>query len=167
MSLTYPEVGATRAADLPAGYGHLRRDVAIGRGRDAFERAAEGLLTWRMHRLAGLAADAGAPRAGVGVVVRLGVAGLTFGCQVVYLVDEPRERGFAYGTLPGHPERGEESFTVTLDGDGVVRARIRAFSRPATRLARAGGPVTRLVQAYVTGRYVRALRRLAQQPAGE
>jgi uncharacterized protein (UPF0548 family) len=29
-------------------------------------------------------------------------------CRVVYVLDEPERRGFAYGTLPGHPESGEE-----------------------------------------------------------
>ena len=162
MSLTYPEVGATRAADLPVGYGHAHRDVAIARGRDAFERAADGLFGWRMHRLAGLSVDAPAGQAAAGVTVRLGLPGLSFSCRVVYVIDEPDLRGFAYGTLPGHPERGEELFAVALTGDGEVRARIRAFSRPASLLARAGGPVTRLVQAYVTDRYVGALRRLAR-----
>ena len=28
-------------------------------------------------------------------------------CRVVYVVDGPGQFSFAYGTLPGHPERGE------------------------------------------------------------
>jgi uncharacterized protein (UPF0548 family) len=83
-------------------------------------------------------------------------------CRVVYRVDEADSQGFAYGTLPGHPERGEEAFIVQLRPDGDVRLVIRAFSRPASALARAGGPLTRKAQAVVTDRYVRALRRLAQ-----
>src|SRR6185437_5201550 len=62
-----------------------------------------------------------------------------------------------------HPEQGEEAFLVDLTDEGEVRLRIRAFSRPASLLARAGGPVTRLIQQYATDRYVRAIRRLAQQ----
>ena len=34
--------------------------------------------------------------------------------RVVYVVDEPARRGFAYGTLHGHPESGEEAFLVEL-----------------------------------------------------
>ena len=37
-------------------------------------------------------------------------------CRVVYVVDEPDRRGFAYGTLPGHPE---------IDGE---------LAKPKTRL---------------------------------
>lgn len=33
-------------------------------------------------------------------------------CRVVYTVTESRRRGFAYGTLPGHPECGEEAFVI-------------------------------------------------------
>ncbi|MFI1989005.1 DUF1990 family protein [Actinoplanes sp. NPDC020271] len=162
--LTYPEVGATRDGSLPSGYGHAARDVVIGRGRATFEKAADGLFRWQMHREAGLAPVSDAPRAVVGAVVTLhaglGPLRLTIPCQVVYLEETDTRRGFAYGTLPGHPEQGEEAFLVTLEQNGDVRARIRAFSRPATLLARAGGPVTRLVQAFVTDRYVSALRHL-------
>jgi uncharacterized protein (UPF0548 family) len=164
--LTYDHPGATRAEALPAGYDHLDVEESIGRGRAALERAAEGLLTWRMHTGAGLrVVAASADRAAPGVLVLLrvgpGALGLRVPCRVVYTVDDADHRGFGYGTLPGHPERGEEAFTVRLTADGEVRARVRAFSRPATLLARAGGPVTRLAQRYAARRYIAALRRLA------
>jgi uncharacterized protein (UPF0548 family) len=76
-------------------------------------------------------------------------------------VNEPHRKGFAYGTLAGHPERGEEAFVVELTPAGDVRLSIRAFSRPARLIARLGGPAGRAVQRWVTARYVRALRRLA------
>ena len=50
--------------------------------------------------------------------------------RVLDVIDKPRLRGFSYGTLPGHPETGEERFTVRLDGDDTVWAEIRAFSCP-------------------------------------
>jgi uncharacterized protein (UPF0548 family) len=156
---TYAEVGATRDDRMPAGYGHVHRDVRLGSGEGSFGRAVDALFDWRMHSLAGLKLVRSGGRAAPGVVVVFrGPLRLTIPCRVVYVVDEPGRRGFAYGTLPGHPERGEESFVVTLTETGEVRFRIRAFSRPASLLARAGGPVTRLVQQYATGRYVAALR---------
>ncbi len=72
-------------------------------------------------------------------------------------MDEPRRRGFAYGTLPGHPESGEEAFIVEQHDDDSVTFTITAFSRPATWLARLGGPLGRAVQDRVTARYLRAL----------
>jgi uncharacterized protein (UPF0548 family) len=77
--------------------------------------------------------------------------------RVVYVVDEDRRRGFAYGTLPGHPESGEESFVVEHLEDDTVRFAITAFSHPATLLAKLGGPVSRLVQSRVTNRYLHAV----------
>lgn len=162
--LTYREVGATRGGRLPDGYGQVHRDVVVGTGPEAFARAADGLFRGDMHRGAGLRVAAGGRAApGVVVVLRAGVGPvrLTIPCQVVYTVDEAGLRGFAYGTLPGHPEQGEEAFLVAMTGTGEVRFRVRAFSRPASRLARCGGPVTRVVQRYVTDRYVAAIRRLA------
>jgi uncharacterized protein (UPF0548 family) len=82
---------------------------------------------------------------------------------VVYVVDEPDRQGFAYGTLPGHPETGEEAFVIHTHVDGGVYLDLQAFSRPATLLARAGDPLTRLMQQLVTDRYVRALRRLSRR----
>ncbi|GGK27060.1 DUF1990 domain-containing protein [Pilimelia terevasa] len=162
--LTYPERGATRGP-LPPGYHHVDVSAAVGRGQAAFDRAAAGVLGWRMHRGAGLAVAASAPEAAPDVVVAVrigwGPLAVTAPCRVVYRLDEPALRGFAYGTLPGHPECGEEAFLVHLLPDGRVRCTIRAFSRPATPLTRLGGPVARSVQAAVTRRYLRAVRRLA------
>lgn len=76
---------------------------------------------------------------------------------MVYLVDEDHRKGFAYGTLPGHPESGEEAFVVELGEDGQVTFTISAFSRPASVLARLGGPLSRAIQRWVTGRYLRAV----------
>jgi uncharacterized protein (UPF0548 family) len=78
--------------------------------------------------------------------------------RVVSVVDEPRRKGFAYGTLPGHPERGEESFLLSLLDDGTVDLVIVAFSRPALRWSRAGAPLSRWMQRRITGRYLSALR---------
>lgn len=157
---TYPDYGAT-ASRLPEGYHHLERQVRLGTGREVFDRAAAALMSWQVHRAAGLKvmADDG-PRPGLRVVSRL-VLGITAPCRVVYVIDELARRGFAYGTLRGHPESGEESFVVSIDKEGQVLFTVRAFTRPGTLLARVSGPVGRIVQHLVTERYVRAMRRLA------
>ncbi|WP_412738510.1 DUF1990 family protein [Krasilnikovia sp. MM14-A1259] len=163
--LTYRELGATRG-ELPAGYEHLHRDVSLSTGPKAFARAADAVIGWRMHRRAGLAVTASGPATTPGIVVVLragwGPLGVAAPCRVVYCINQPDRRGFAYGTLPGHPERGEEAFVVQLLPDGSVHLVIRAFSRHASVVARAGGPLTRRVQTFVTDRYVNALRRLAR-----
>jgi uncharacterized protein (UPF0548 family) len=160
--LTYPEHGATRAA-LPPGYHHLERRARLGVGRPVFERGAAALTAWEMHRAAGLRVTAdGDARPGERVVSRI-PPGISAPCRVVYVVDEPARQGFAYGTLPGHPESGEEAFTVDIDDAGEVWFTVRAFSRPGTLLARAAGPLGRVTQHLITARYISALRRLSNE----
>jgi Domain of unknown function (DUF1990) len=60
-------------------------------------------------------------------------------CRIVSVVDEVTRWGFAYGTLPGHPEQGEEVFVVSIAPDETVRFEIVAFSRPADLLVRLSG----------------------------
>lgn len=165
--LTYPEHehGAT-AATLPPGASHLELDVPIGRGRRVFDRAAEAVLSWQMHRGAGLDVRATASRAEVGAIalvtfVRGLPIGLSAPCRVLRVADEPDRRGFTYGTLPGHLESGEERFEVVRDDHGVVTLRIVAFSRHTPGPARWLGPLTSAGQRVVTGRYVQAVRRAA------
>ncbi|HVS00766.1 MAG TPA: DUF1990 domain-containing protein [Thermoanaerobaculia bacterium] len=58
-----------------------------------------------------------------------------------------RRYGFAYGTLTGHGERGEERFTVEWNReDDSVWYELYAFSRPAHWLVKLGYPVTRWYQ---------------------
>lgn len=162
--LTYPEIGAT-AGDLPAGYHLLHRRYLIGRDGDAFERAAAALLTWRVHRRAGLRIPE-TPSAATGVEVRMrlgvGPAALRIPCRVVYTVDEPDRRGFAYGTLPGHPEAGEERFTVERDDHGGVVFAVLAFSRPGRWFTSAAGPAAWVVQRLAVDRYGRAAAALVR-----
>jgi uncharacterized protein (UPF0548 family) len=162
--LTYREVGAT-AGDLPAGYHQLARSVSVGRGRQVFIRAGDAVCGWQVQLGAGLQVSASARTAVPGAVVILGLGigslRLRAPCRVVYVVDEPRRRGFAYGTLAGHPESGEEAFMIEHDDDGTVSFKVTAFSRPATRLAKIAGPVGAVVQRRVTARYLRSMGKIA------
>ncbi len=166
VPFTYAEVGATRDAELPAGYDSVQRSVVVGSGTAAFERAAAAVFDWRMQRGIGLRVRATGPASEPGTVVVL-TAGLPrFGydipCRVVWAETEGDERGFAYGTLPGHPESGEECFLVRLTPAGEVVYEIRVFFRLASRLARLSGPVSLLLQRLATDRYVAAIRRAAR-----
>ena len=79
-------------------------------------------------------------------------------CRVVYVVDEPHVRGFAYGTLPGHPEiRRGAVRGAPRPVTSAVFAEVSAFSRPATWWSKAGGPFTSLLQRVMNKRYVRAV----------
>lgn len=157
LPLTYAAVGAT-AGVLPAGYHHVQKSAVIGNGRARFAQAADTGMRWGMLRGAGVRVEATTQVAEVGseVIVHLGPVAAP--CRVVYTVDEDDRRGFAYGTLPGHAESGEELFLVRYDpATDEVIAEVTAFSRHATWWSRLASPVTSLIQRVVTDRYLRAL----------
>jgi len=91
------------------------------------------------------------------VIPVVGPIVVTAPARVVYLIDEPKRKGFAYGTLPGHPEDGEEAFIVSQHEDESVWLTIRAFSRPSSRKWWAVYPALRVAQEFYTRRYLRAL----------
>lgn len=156
-ALTYPEIGATRGP-LPAGYHHVHESRVIGHGRERFESAGRAVLAWGMLRGAGARVRATTDVAEVGTEVIVGLGPVLAPCRVVYVLAEPDRRGFAYGTLSGHPETGEELFAVRWDAaDDAVYAEVTAFSRHGTWWSRLAGPLTSLVQGVMSRRYVRAV----------
>jgi uncharacterized protein (UPF0548 family) len=111
-----------------------------------------------MLRGAGLRVEATTEVAAVGSEVLVHLGPVRAPCRVVYVVDEPDRRGFAYGTLPGHAESGEELFVVRYDSaTDEVFAQVTAFSRHATWWSKAAAPVTSVLQTVVTRRYLTAL----------
>ncbi len=163
LPLTYAEVGATDALpDDDIGrlqeYHHAHEAARIGSGRACFEQAGTAVMRYGMLRGAGVRVTASTEVAQVGTLVLGRLGPIWAPCRVVYVVDEPNRRGFAYGTLPGHAEAGEEYFGVRYDpASESVYAEVTAFSRPNTWWSKAGAPVAALVQRVVTKRYLRAL----------
>ncbi len=78
--------------------------------------------------------------------------------RVVSIIDEPDRKGFAYGTLEGHPLSGEESFVVERTPDGSVWLQLRQFSQPASRKWRFVEPLLRRQQRVMAEKYLAALR---------
>ncbi len=148
---TYTNVGATLAplAAAPRGFVLDRYGVELGRGRPVFERARAALARIENYPASFTrivrAHDELAPGAlFAAVAAHLGIVSV-HPCRVLHVTREPDRFGFAFGTLPGHAESGEESFTVTI-ADDRVRYDVLAFSRPAGVLARLGAPVARAYQ---------------------
>ena len=159
QQLTYPRVGQPPTAP-PPGYAAFSRTRRLAPGV-SFENAVDALMTWQVQARSGLQVAASSLRVELDavIVLRLGVGRVAFSipCRVVSIVDDADAQGFSYGTLPGHPASGEESFVVRRNADGNVDMTVSAFSRPASPLARLGGPVTTAAQRFMTGRYLRAL----------
>ena len=160
---TYPDLGASLGETLPPGYHHGRSSIALGRGAEVWDAARAAVDQWRAHTGAGVRvfpADA-PPEAGatVALSVRLGPVVDVFGCRIVQVVDEPDRHGFAYGTLPGHPERGEESFILDRTEDGAVTFTVTVFAQGAQLITRLAQPLTNAVSSRYIDRYLRSLRR--------
>jgi uncharacterized protein (UPF0548 family) len=162
-AVTYPEVGATRTALLPTGYRHDEYTCQIEAPK-AFEVAKEGLLSWQAHIGVGARVIPAAFGASETVIVVLAIGPLCVlaPCRIVYVIDERQSFGFGYGSLPGHPEQGEEAFLLDQLGEMSVRFTIRAFSRPAALFVRATSPVSRIIQVRTTKGYVIALKRYVE-----
>jgi uncharacterized protein (UPF0548 family) len=148
---SYAEVGGTRGARAPAGYNVDHNRVLVGRGEACFDRAAAALRAWHMFELGWCrVSPPGAPvEAGMTVAVVINHFGFWSlnACRIVYVLEEPHVYGFAYGTLRGHGEVGEERFSVEWNrDDGSVSYDIYAFSRPGHPLARLGYPLSRMLQ---------------------
>ena len=164
---TYGEMGATLSGGLPTGFRHDRYEIELGTGDDIFKRSVIGLQTWQAHRTRRTRVFPESQRLAAGesmiVVLELPVLTIVAPCRIIQVIDKDDEFGFAYGTLPGHPERGEESFVVRKSSDGLIKFEITAFSSPASPVVRLSGPIARSVQATTTKRFLIALKEFVQK----
>ena len=136
--------------------------MVVGTGPGAWNAGRVALTTWKAHQHAGVAISPADALLEAGTVViattRLGPIWVVAPCRIVYTTNETDRFGFAYGTLPGHPEEGEEAFHVQRHADGSVSFEIVAFSRPATWLVRLAGPIGRVAQVRATRLYLDGVR---------
>ena len=153
LPFTYSAVGAT-AHTPPAGYVVDRTRVKLGTGQSVFDSAKAALQQWQQFRLGWVEAwSPDTPLESGQVVLVMGWAmGVWWlnACRIVYTMDQsgPITRfGFAYGTLPGHVETGEERFLIEWDREtDSVWYDILAFSQPRHFLTRLGYPLVRRLQ---------------------
>jgi uncharacterized protein (UPF0548 family) len=152
LPFSYAEVGATQR-ECPAGYTLDHYRIALGKGRDVFEAACQALRRWQMFPRPWteiFPADAPLQTGSVvAVLARFFGCWWLNACRVVHVLDETqptRRFGFAYGTLPGHAESGEECFAIAWDNDDTVWYEVRAVSRPRYWLAQLAYPLARRMQ---------------------
>ena len=153
LDFTYSAVGATATAP-PAGYVVDHTRITLGTGEGIFEAAKSALRRWEHFNLGWVEASPGDTPIETGAIVA--VTAHVFGvwwlnaCRIVHVVDETEATirfGFAYGTLPGHVESGEEQFVIEWDrADNSVWYDILAFSKPNHVVTRLGVPFARCIQ---------------------
>lgn len=136
LPFSYAAVGATRGTP-PSGYVVDHRRVCLGHGAATFDAACAALRRWEhFPEWTCVHSPTGVIEPGVVVAPTARVFALWWlnACRIVYVVEvsQPARRfGFAYGTLPGHVERGEERFLVEWLDDDTVWFDLLAFSQPS------------------------------------
>lgn len=155
------------ARHAPAGYVKDHNRIRLGDGADSFQRAVEAVERWEMFNIGWLVLcwpdapiEIGAT---VAVLADLRCFWSLNACRIARVFDEEgeiRRFGFAYGTLPEHVERGQESFVVEWNrNDDSVWYDLSAYSRPNQLLAKLGYPVTRALQKRFARDSMRAMLR--------
>jgi uncharacterized protein (UPF0548 family) len=151
------------------------RDVLVEPPGDpgaGYRRIADAILSYSIFPpglVQGVLRDRIAPGDTVGVHYRgLRLVRLFFAARVIDVFDTHDDAwwrtGFTYRTLRGHPELGEETFSVEKEiATGRVRVALRSWSRPGTPLARLFAPLVRRMQVTASRR---ALEHLATVAAG-
>jgi uncharacterized protein (UPF0548 family) len=171
LHFNYGELGSTREGQpAPPGYVADRYGSELGSGEHVFELARSAIETFRMYpepwtrvlSRAGVALDAEF----VTQIHHLGFWSLN-PCRILDVVDRREDDsacfGFAFGTLFGHAERGEERFEVRWERKSdAVGYRVTAFSRPAHLLAKVGFPIARAYQRRFQRESCEAMRRIAR-----
>lgn len=159
--LTYDHVGSTLDGNQPRP-SPRSETVELGTGDAVLDRAREALRAWHAHTgIGALVHPADAPLepgSTLLVVLRAGPFAVVAPDRVVAVVDETDRFGFAYGTVAGHAERGEESFLVERAESGVVTMTIRVDAHPATLPARLAAPVVNRLQVWALQRYLAAIQ---------
>jgi len=153
LPYSYVEIGATKTIP-PQGYDIDHNRIQLGTGREVFTRAKEAVRRWEMFNLGWLQLWTPAAPIAVGttvaVLAHVWSIWILNACRIVYVIDDTGPIdifGFAYGTLPGHVERGEERFTVQWNhADDSVWYDLLAFSRPNHWLTRLGYLYVRRLQ---------------------
>lgn len=148
----------TDAGPIEVGRGLVDRAQLTFAGDEArFERALDLVLRYRMFppsMLLPAVCDAGEHVApGITVVQRIfvGPMGVDSGVRVTDLFDQGigdgRRAGFECVTLKGHPERGVERFSLTVDRvAGQITFAIDSRSALALPFAWLGAPLARAIQ---------------------
>ena len=139
-TLSYRYVGASQQLRAPRGYVGDHNRAQLGNGADARESAKAAVRVWKMFDMPWL--QLCWPNASIEVGRNVGILVSHCGfwslnaARIVYVIDEPRCFGFAYGTLLEHGESGEERFVVDWKDDDSVWYDLFAFSCPKAPMAK-------------------------------
>ena len=161
IDFNYAYVGCTSdlidRGNAPPGFRLDRYSIVLGEGEDIFDLGSQAICKWEMfnHAMATLKWHDTPIQSGnmVAVLFKVLSQWTANPARIVYTLNAEREGGkyrqfgFAYGTVPGHIEKGEECFQVDWDQESdIVRFRITVISRPGSILSLLGKPIVNFQQ---------------------
>ncbi|HEY3514681.1 DUF1990 domain-containing protein [Kribbella sp. NPDC051137] len=156
LALTDTAAGTTLTGDSWS----FEQSVRLGSGEKCWTFVSAELLRWGVKTRSGFSVE-GDPQVVAGrrfwVLAQVGPFRIREPVQVMAVVDEPRRAGFAYGTLAGHPVRGEETFLAERRTDDSVWLTVRSQTHPAAGLWRLAYPAALVAQRVYRRRYLAAL----------
>lgn len=151
---SYSDVGSVAKGVVPEGFVEDHNRRRIGTGREDFEQAKRAIRAWRMFHLGWIeVCPAEAP---IAVGSTVAILAHTMGvwtlnpARIAALIDETGavdRFGFAYGSLAGHAESGEEQFSVEWHhDDDSVWYDLHSVSKPGRFYSWLAHPITRRIQ---------------------
>lgn len=168
-TFSFPNVGATRI-ETQKGYDNDESFVYLGHGEDIWNNAKRVLIEWKQFPApwTRIYSTMTSIEKGNSVVVLFKIIGIWWinSARIVYTFDEKNKFGFAYGTLPGHVEKGEECFWVKRDSKGNVFYCIKAFSKPAYWFVWLAYPLARMYQRRFVRESMAIVKKLSNKEIG-
>lgn len=165
--LTYDGVGITMNPTTFNAEAEGRRFDAsrcIGSGDEVWAAATTALMRWQVKTRSGFRVQDSESRRAEHVrlgrlwlVAKMGPLRIHEPIEVVAIADEPDRKGYAYGTLNGHPVNGEEAFVVERRADDSVWLTIRSVTWSSRSRWWLATPVVRVLQPFYRRRYLQSL----------
>lgn len=147
LAYSYQEIGLTQSTDPIPHFDNDHNSILLGQGKSVWLNAKKALDEWQQFppNWTTTYPKTTPLKKGENVAVLFRILGLWWinSARIVYAFDEPNRYGFAYGTLPGHVEKGEEVFWIERDDTGNIYYHIKAFSTPQFWLVRFAYPFAR------------------------
>jgi uncharacterized protein (UPF0548 family) len=148
---SYEEVGTSATGTCPRAMVIDHNRKLLGYGEQTYGNSVAAVTQWKMFDFPWLKLCWPDVPIKVGTEVailirHMGVWSLN-ASRIIYIINEKRRFGFAYGTLREHAESGEERFIVDWNPeDDSVHYDLWACSRPQALLARLARPFARRLQ---------------------
>ncbi len=169
-NFNYDQQYGTRNQEVK-GYDNDLNSIFLGKGEKVWNNAKVALEHWQQFPpgWTKIYKNATALEAGNTVLVLFKLFGIWWSnsARIVYTLNEEHTYGFAYGTLTGHVESGEECFWIDKDAEDHVYYHIKAFSKPDFWAAKLAYPLARVYQRKFVRESMARMKKISAIPASE